>query len=52
MSFLSSGKSVNTGLSFNKWPRINEHEPWDFEEPPSLEVDDDDFDLDAFLAED
>lgn len=34
------------------WPSVVEVTPWDGEEPPPLEEEDDDFDLSAFLDED
>jgi len=49
-SFASAGKKLGDFLE-TKWPPIQETIPWDGEEalPPQ---EDDDFDLDAFLAED
>lgn len=51
-SFLSSGKNLNAGIKMSGWPTIGTVDPWDFQDPPQLATDDDDFDLDAFLAED
>lgn len=52
VSFLSSGKNLNAGVQVQEFPGIADVTPWNFEDPPKLEVDDDDFDLDEFLAED
>ena len=51
-SFLSSGKNLNAGIKIKFWPKLEETEAWDFEDPPALDAEDDDFDLEAFLAED
>lgn len=49
-AFVSAGKSLNKALG-STWPEITTTEPWDGEEAAPLEEDDDDFDLEAFLAD-
>ena len=49
-AFLSAGKNIKKALG-SSWPEIATTEPWDGEEAPTLEEDDDDFDLEAFLAD-
>ncbi|GBG25026.1 Protein disulfide-isomerase A6 [Hondaea fermentalgiana] len=52
-AFAASAKTLGEFFD-GGWPRIQTVEPWDGEEgqPPEVADDDDDFDLDAFLAED
>eukprot|EP00924_Labyrinthula_sp_SR-Ha-C_P016039 maker-scaffold_4-snap-gene-17.53-mRNA-1 protein AED:0.03 eAED:0.03 QI:127/1/1/1/1/1/4/29/446 len=48
-TFLTTGKSQSSAVI--GWPKIQRTEKWNFEDPEKLE-DDDDFDLEAFLADD